>query len=520
MTVADNALHELSSRMRPALGLLTDLYQLTMAYGHHRSGTADRLASFSLFFRKPPFGGSYAVAAGVDEALTMLEDLSFEPSDLDYLATLTGADGLPLFDASFLARLASFRFRCDVEAVAEGEVVFAHEPILRVTGPVLDAQLAETLLLNVVNFQTLVATKASRVVHAAAGRPIVEFGLRRGQGPDGGLSASRASYLGGCAATSNVLAGKLFGVPVRGTHAHAWVQFFGDEREAFARYAEALAGNVVFLVDTYDTREGVEHAIEAARVLAAPTATRSAKPLLGIRLDSGDLGALARDARARLDAAGLTETKIYASNDLDEHVIARLVAEGAPIDVFGVGTRLVTGGDQSALGGVYKLTAVGDGRGGFTPRIKKSEDPVKVSLPGRLEVERFSAGNGRFVLDVISDLDRDRGWSGPLVDLRDGAPLATDARIADGSGRRLLVPALAEGRRVRPERPLPEAREAARAGLATLDPALLALDARSRGVLPRVAVPRALWERREELVRSATPAGAVRANIPLAEGRS
>lgn len=497
---APNAPHELSARMRPALGLLTDLYQLTMAYAHHRAGTADREASFALFYRKPPFGGSYAVAAGVDEALSMLEDLSFDASDVAYLGTLTGADGLPLFDADFLERLRAFRFRCDVEAVAEGEIVFPHEPLLRVTGPVLDAQLAETLLLNVVNFQTLVATKAARVVHAAAGRPIVEFGLRRGQGPDGALSAARASYLGGCAATSNVLAGKLFGVPVRGTHAHAWVQFFGDEREAFARYADALAGNVVYLVDTYDTIEGVRHAIEAARELAKATASREAKPLLGIRLDSGDLATLSRKARALLDEAGLTSTKIYASNDLDEHAIAALVEGGAPIDVFGVGTRLVTGGDQSALGGVYKLTAVREGER-FDPRIKKSEEPAKVSWPGRLEVERFVHADGT-TCDVLSDLDEDAGWSGPLVDAATGAALEADAAIAAGRGRRLLVPALALGRRIREERPLPEARDAVRSALAALDPALLALDAQKRGHRARVAVPRALWERRDRLVRA------------------
>jgi len=498
-----DAPHELAARMRPSLGLLTDLYQLTMAYAHQRAGTADRVASFALFFRRAPFGGAFAVAAGIDEALSMLEDLSFDAGDLAYLATLVGADGLPLFDEAFLERLRTFRFRCEVDAVDEGEIVFSHEPLLRVTGPVLDAQLAETLLLNVVNFQTLVATKAARVVHAAAGRPVVEFGLRRGQGPDGGLSASRASYLGGCAATSNVLAGKLFGIPVRGTHAHAWVQFFGDEREAFARYADALAGNVIYLVDTYDTIEGVEHAIEQARALAVPTALRGAKPLLGIRLDSGDLGALARQARAKLDAAGLASTKIYASNDLDEHAIATLVADGAPIDVFGVGTRLVTGGDQSALGGVYKLTAVAEAEGTFTPRIKRSEDPAKVSWPGRLELERFVDGTGRFVCDVLSDLDHDAGWAGPLLDASTGAPITRDSTISAGRGRRVLGPALRERRRVRPERPLSEAREAVRATLATLEPELLAADAQARGVRPRLAVPAALWERRSSLVSRA-----------------
>ncbi|GAB4194991.1 MAG: nicotinate phosphoribosyltransferase [Sandaracinaceae bacterium] len=504
--------HALSARLRPALGLLTDFYQLTMAYAHHRAGTADRVASFSLFFRRAPFGGSYAVAAGIDEALSVLEDLAFDGGDVAYLGGLTGADGLPLFDASFLERLRAFRFRCDVEAVDEGQVVFPHEPLLRVTGPVLDAQLAETLLLNIVNFQTLVATKAARVVQAAAGRPVVEFGLRRGQGPDGGLSASRASYLGGCAATSNVLAGKLFGIPVRGTHAHAWVQFFGDEREAFARYAEALAGNVVFLVDTYDTLAGVEHAIEQAKLLGTPTASRGAKPLLGIRLDSGDLARLSREARARLDAAGCEGTKIYASNDLDEHAIAALVAQGAPIEVFGVGTRLVTGGDQSALGGVYKLTAVADEGGAFVPRVKRSEDPAKSSLPGRLEIERFVGPDGALLLDVLSDVDHDAGWSGPLVDLRTGEPIG--ASLAAGGGVRLLAPALASGRRVRPERPLSEARTAVQHAIASLPADLRALDAAARGVHPRVAVPRALWDRRDAMLASVRASARSTSSVP------
>jgi nicotinate phosphoribosyltransferase len=512
---APPAAHALSARLRPALGLLTDLYQLTMAYAHHRAGTAERVASFSLFFRKPPFGGAYAVAAGLDEALSALEDLAFEASDLAYLATLTGADGAPLFDAPFLERLAAFRFRGDVEAVEEGEIVFAHEPLLRVTGPVLDAQIVETLLLNLVNFQTLVATKAARVVHAAAGRPVVEFGLRRGQGPDGALSAARAGYLGGCSATSNVLAGKLYGIPVRGTHAHAWVQFFGDEREAFARYAEALAGNVVYLVDTYDTLEGVRRAIQAARALAEPTPTRGPKPLLGVRLDSGDLATLSRQTRALLDEAGLGSTKIYASNDLDEHAIAALLAAGAPIDVFGVGTRLVTGGEQSALGGVYKLTSVKEGER-FVPRVKKSEDPTKVSWPGRLEVERFTRGDGT-TCDVLFDRDEDAAWSGALLDATTGAALENDPAVEEGRGRRLLSPALVGGRRVRPERPLAEVREAVRAALGTLAPRLGALAAQRRGHRARVAVPRALWERRARLVRAA--GGELAASIQVASHR-
>lgn len=480
----------LPQRFRPALGLLTDLYQVTMAYAHHRAGTAEVPASFSLSFRRAPFGGAFAVAAGIDEALDALASLRFAAEDVAYLATLRGADGEPLFDEGFLQYLAAFRFRGDVEAVLEGTVVHAHEPLVRVTGPVLDAQLVETLLLNVVNFQTLVATKAARMTSAAAGRPVVEFGLRRAQGVDGGLSASRAAYLGGAVATSNVLAGRLFGIPVRGTHAHAWVQFFDDEREAFARYREALAGNVVYLVDTYATLEGVRNAVREAVALRA-----RGKELVGIRLDSGDLDALARASRALLDEAGLHATKIYASNDLDEHAIAELVERGAPIDVFGVGTRLVTGGDQAALGGVYKLTAVAGEGGRFVPRMKLSEDPAKASLPGRIAVARWND------VDVLYDLDDGvASAEGPVVALRDGRALAPE-RV--GGRRELLAPAMRAGRRVRAACTLEAARDRARAEVAALDAEVRALDAGTLSAGVPVAVTRTAWDRREALRRRA-----------------
>lgn len=493
MDCSDGAVLATCSRL--VSGLATDLYQLTMGFAHHRAGTADRLASFALFFRRAPFGSALAVAAGIDEALEALSELRFDDDAIAYLASLEGADAKRLFSDDFLERLRRFRFRCDVDAVEEGELVLAHEPLLRVTGPVLDAQLAETLLLNVVGFQTLVATKAARIVAAAAGRPVIEMGFRRAHGPDGALSASRASYLGGCAATSNVLAGKCFGIPVRGTHAHAWVQFFGDEREAFARYADALPGNVVQLVDTYDTLAGLEHAIERAK-----SDVEGRAPLRGVRLDSGDLGTLSRAVRKRLDAAGLTETKIFASNDLDEHAIAALVRGGAPIDVFGVGTKLVTGGEEPALGAVYKLVAVEEPGRGFVPRIKRSDEPAKASWPGRLAVERFTDEEGRLRCDVLFDVDQDEPWVGPLVDATSGEARVLDPSVASGCGRRLLTPALRGGVRVRPARALAEARAAVRSAWSRLPEPLAALDARRRGVLAPLVVPRASYERRAALL--------------------
>ena len=292
---------------RPSLTLLTDLYELTMAYGYWKSGTADHEAVFHHVFRHNPFGGGFTVACGLAYAVDYLERLTFAPEDLAYLAEVRGADHEPLFPPDFLDHLRDFRFRCDVDAVPEGTVVFPHEPLVRVRGPLLAAQLVESALLNFVNFQTLVATKAARVCLAASGEPVLEFGLRRAQGIDGALAASRAAYIGGCAATSNVLASRLFGIPVRGTQAHSFVMAFDDERAAFEAYAAAMPGNSVFLVDTYEAKGGVRNAIAAARALRARGGT-----LLGIRLDSGDLAYLSIEARRALDEAGFSEAAILA----------------------------------------------------------------------------------------------------------------------------------------------------------------------------------------------------------------
>lgn len=382
---------------RGSLALLTDLYQLTMAYGYWRAGLADTESVFHLTFRKSPFGGGYALACGLATAAEHLAAFRFDASDVEHLATLRGNDGAPLFDRGYLDVLSSMRLSLDVDAVPEGTVVFPHEPLVRVRGPILQAQLVETALLTVVNFQTLVATKAARVCHAAKGDPVLEFGLRRAQGIDGGLSASRAAYVGGCAATSNVLAGKHWGIPVRGTHAHAWVMLFDDELESFRRYADAMPNNCVFLVDTYDTRQGVRNAITVGRELAA-----RGHRMIGIRLDSGDLAELAKDARKMLDEAGFADAAIVASNDLDEHLVESLKVQGAPIGIWGVGTRLVTGGDQPALGGVYKLAAIRDAQGGWVPKLKVSEQTIKISTPGVLQTRRFRGPEGHLA-DVVWD---------------------------------------------------------------------------------------------------------------------
>jgi nicotinate phosphoribosyltransferase len=380
-------------------GLSTDLYQLTMAAGYHHHQMAGVRASFHLFFRRAPFGGSYAVAAGLADALGRLRGWSFGRDVIAYLASLEGPDGRPLFGASFLESLRGLSLALDVDAVPEGTVVFPMEPILRVTGDLLACQLVETLLLSVVGYQTLVATKAARIKKAAGGRPVLEFGFRRAHGPEAAIAASRAAFIGGVDATSNVLAARLHDIPVRGTHAHSWVMAFGDERRAFEAYAQAMPGSSVFLVDTYGTEAGIDNAIAVAQTMRA-----QGRELRAIRLDSGDLARLARLSRARLDAAGLDTVRIIASNDLDEHTISALVASGAPIDAFGVGTRLVTGGNQPALGAVYKLGAVEEG-GAWSPRMKLSSDPAKSSLPGRVGIARHFDDDGRPTHDVLYDAD-------------------------------------------------------------------------------------------------------------------
>lgn len=456
------------------LGLLTDLYQLTMAAGYWRSGMAQRHGVFHLFFRRHPFGGAYALAAGLEQVLDLLERWRFSPEDLEYLAGLVGNDGKPLLPQGFLEHLAELRFTGDLDAVPEGTVVFAHEPLLRFHGPILQGQLLETAWLNILNFQTLVATKASRIVRAAAGDPVLEFGLRRSQGPDGGLSAGRAAYVGGCVGTSNVLAGRRFGIPVRGTHAHSWVMAFGDEREAFAAYAEALPNNCIFLVDTFDTLEGVRRAIVEAKKLR-----QRGHEMVGIRLDSGDLLTLSREARRLLDAAGFPEAKVVASNDLDEYRIARLKADGAAIDIWGVGTRLATAYDQPALGGVYKLTAVRDGDD-WRDALKLSEDPVKIPNPGIQQVRRFRRG-GRFVGDVIHHdprVDASPGEAvGPSGFTAEGVEQTLDAGAAgEWTSEPLLVPVTRGGEVVYDVPSLDAVRQRAFEQLGGLDPSVLAFE--------------------------------------------
>ncbi|MBI3465062.1 MAG: nicotinate phosphoribosyltransferase [Planctomycetes bacterium] len=429
-----------------------------MAYGYWKAGVAEHEAVFHLTFRRAPFGGGFAIACGLGPAVEYLQRWRFTADDAGFLASLTGGDGRPLFEPAFLDYLQDLRFRCDLDAIPEGTAVFPHEPLLRVRGPVLQAQLLETPLLNLINFQTLIATKAARICIAARGEPVLEFGLRRAQGVDGGLAASRAAYAGGCAATSNLLAAKLYGIPAKGTHAHSWVTFFDTEPESFQKYAEAMPNNSLFLVDTYDSLEGVGSAVRVGRWLR-----EQGHEFVGIRLDSGDLSELSIRSRQILDEAGFPQAAIVASGDLDEYLIDELKTRGAKINVWGAGTRLVTAYDEPALGGVYKLSAVRAPGGQWQQRLKLSEQTVKTSDPGILQVRRFR-DQGQFISDVI--YNELHGCAGPtMVDIADPT-LRTPIPALDGEA--LLEPVFRGGELVAPPPPLNIVRQRVKDQLALL----------------------------------------------------
>lgn len=426
--------------MSEDLTLLTDLYQLMMASAYFDAGLHEKEAVFHLFFRKRPFEGGFAIAAGLEAAVKFLENFRYSESDLDYLKGLSDEKGDPLFRPDFIKWLGELKLECDIHAIPEGTPVFPQEPLIRVKGPLAQAQLLESPLLNLINFPTLIATKAARIRLAAENDEILEFGLRRAQGVDGALTASRSAYIGGCDATSNLLAGKLYGIPVKGTHAHSWVMVFDDEEEAFKTYAKAQPGSTVFLVDTYNTLEGVRKAIEVGQWLKS-----QGKTLLGIRLDSGDLAYLSIEARRLLDEAGFPNAKIVASNELDETIISDLKRQGAKITVWGVGTNLVTSANQPALDGVYKLSAIMEEEG-WRDTLKLSEQMIKLSNPGILQVERYSHG-GQYRADMIWDEKYKEALTSPhIVDPLDSTREKTIP--PEWEGKPLLQPIFLKGKKV------------------------------------------------------------------------
>lgn len=383
------------------LTMLTDLYQLTMINGYFKCGTQNQKAAFDLFYRGSN-GYSYAIAAGLEQAIDYVKNLHFDDDDVDYLRSLG------IFGEDFLNELKKFRFTGDIKAVPEGTLIFPNEPIMTVIAPMFEAQLVETALLNIINHQTLIATTASRLCECTKGA-ISEFGLRRAQGPDAGLYGARAAYIGGCRSTSNVLAGQMFGIEVKGTHSHSWVMSFPTEYDAFEAYAKVYPDSCLLLVDTYDTlKSGVPNAIRVFNKLKAG----GHKPL-GIRLDSGDLAYLSRQARKMLDEAGFTEAKIFVSNDIDEKVLLALAQQDAKIDVYGIGTKLITSFNNAALGGVYKLSAIEED-GKMIPKIKVSNSHEKTTNPGLKKTVRILV-DGMAAADLICLQDDEFDTSKPLT---------------------------------------------------------------------------------------------------------
>lgn len=438
------------------LTMLTDLYQLTMTQGYMENGCQDKMAVFDLFFRTLPQGSGYAVAAGLEQVVEYIENLRFSEEDLAYLRSLG------IFRESFLQALQDFHFSGDIDAIPEGTVVFPHEPLVRVKARIFEAQILETTLLNLVNFETLIATKASRVVAAAGGGKVMEFGLRRAQGPDAGVLGARAAFVGGCQATSNVLAGRRFGIPVAGTMAHSWVQCFPSELEAFRAYARSFPEQCLLLVDTYNVlKSGVPNAIKVGLELE-----QEGHHFLGIRIDSGDLAYLSREARKMLDHAGLTKAIIVGSNDLDEETIWAIRAQGAAIDTWGVGTHLITSKESPALGGVYKLAAEGDANK-LEPRLKVSENITKITNPGVKKVVRFYNRDGKAMADLIAleeeNFEQEKGLT--IFD-----PLQTWKRktLRNFRTRELMVPVFRQGQRVYDLPSLPQIQEYSRQEMNTL----------------------------------------------------
>jgi nicotinate phosphoribosyltransferase len=429
--------------------LLTDFYELTMAAGYFEQGKASDTAAFDLYFRQNPFNGGYSIAAGLEDAVHSIMECRFGKEDLQYLEMQTAAKGTPVFPKKFLEYLASFQFTGNIRAAPEGTVVFPNEPLLQVEGNLIECQMLESILLCHVNFQTLVATKAARVWEACDHGTFIEFGLRRAQGPDGALSACRAAYIGGADSTSNVLGSARLGIPARGTHAHSWIQSFDSELEAFQAYARSFPDACILLVDTYDTmHSGLPNAIRVAKELQ-----KRGHSLAGIRIDSGDLAFLSREARKMLDAESLEHVKIVVSNELDEFTISDILARGGRIDTWGVGTRLVTGSGEGgcALGGIYKMVAHNG-----QPKIKLSSNPEKATNPGLKEIVRFYNQDGFMEADVLADASEDlRTGETIIVDMND--PLHREKLDSDRR-EELLVPIVESGRIVYTFPPLDQIR--------------------------------------------------------------
>lgn len=420
------------------LTLLTDLYELTMMQGYFKTGN-NRTVIFDAFHRKNPCDGGYSISCGLDQVIDYIKNLHFSNEDINYLRSLK------IFDEDFLEYLSSFKFTGDIYAIPEGTVMFPKEPIVKVIAPIIEAQLVETAILNIINHQSLIATKAARVCYAAKGDGIMEFGLRRAQGPDAGIYGARAAVIAGCVGTSNVLTGQMFNVPVKGTHAHSWIMSFPDEYTAFKTYADLYPNACILLVDTYDTlRSGVPNAIKVFKEMREAGIELKG---YGIRLDSGDLAYLTKKARTMLDAAGFEDAIISASSDLDEYLIDSLKTQGAQITSWGVGTNLITAKDNPAFGGVYKLAAVMGDDGKFIPKIKVSENSEKITNPGNKTVYRVYDADGMIKADLIALADEKYDESEPLL-LFDPVETWKKTLLKPGeyTMREIMVPVFKDGK--------------------------------------------------------------------------
>ena len=447
---------------RQNLTLLTDLYELTMMQGYFKNKAQNETVIFDMFYRTNPSESGYAICAGLEQMITYIKELKFEPQDIDYLRTLN------IFEDSFLEYLSEFHFSGDIYAIPEGTVIFPREPIVKVIAPIMEAQLVETAILNIINHQSLIATKTSRVCYAARGDGIMEFGLRRAQGPDAGTYGARAAMIGGCVGTSNVLCGQLFDVPVKGTHAHSWIMSFPDEYTAFKKYADLYPQACILLVDTYDSiKSGVPNAI---RVFTEMREAGIPLSFYGIRLDSGDLAYLSKKARKMLDAAGFTDAIISASNDLDEYLIDSLKVQGAAITSWGVGTNLITSKDWPAFGGVYKLSAIQGTNGEFIPKIKLSENTEKVTNPGNKTIYRvYEKETGKIKADLICLVGETFSEEEPLLLFDPVEPWKkTKLQAGEFTLKEIMVPVFKSGKCVYTSPKVMEIREFCQRELDTL----------------------------------------------------
>lgn len=466
--------------------MLCDFYQLTMGNGYLKTCHADKTAYFDMFFRRVPENGGFAICAGLEQLIEYIEGLRFDERDIEFLRSKG------VFSEEFLEYLKNFKFEGDIWAIPEGTPVFPNEPIVTVRAPAIQAQLIETMLLLLINHQSLIATKANRIVRAARGRAVSEFGSRRAQGASGAILGARAAYIGGCSGTANVLSDELYGIPATGTMAHSWVQMFDSELEAFEEYCRVYPNGAVLLVDTYNVlKSGVPNAIKAFDDVLKPLGARPA----GIRLDSGDIAYLSIEARKMLDSAGYSDCKIVASNSLDEHIISDIISQDAKIDLFGVGERLITASAEPVFGGVYKLCAVEE-NGIITPKIKISENVAKITNPHYKKVYRIFDKNGKATADLICLHDEEIDVNQPL-ELFDPDFTWKRKRVSDYTVKELQVPVFKDGKRVYDSPPIEQIKEYCAEQIGTLWDSLLRFENPHKY---HVDLSQGLWELKQEML--------------------